>query len=212
MLSTCLRLSHAPAGVASSATIAEGSGSTSGAVLKVLRPASVSDDTVASYMIRAYTDAEGSTKVRDGMSGELRVQAAAAGWGQGRNQEVWLWQECADSGWWLGGAHSPPCPQFGEEVRGSNTATGADGLSLATAFAFPYPYTTAAKLWFKVTVVVGGTRSDASPIYGPIIMGALMHAHVVALLWCMVAGAGMCSCAAVHIREPHAQHMAVRSI
>ena len=82
------------------------------------------------------------------------------------------------------GASSPPCPQFGEEVRGSNTANGANGLSLATAFAFNYPYTAAAKLWFKVTVVVGGTRSDASPIYGPIIMGALRRGHVV-LLPCM---------------------------
>lgn len=56
-------------------------------------------------------------------------------------------------------------------MRGSNTASGANGLSLATAFAFPYPSTAAAKLWFTVTVVVGGTRSPASPIYGPIIMG-----------------------------------------
>ena len=63
-------------------------------------------------------------------------------------------------------------------MRGSNTAAGANGLSLATAFAFPYPYTAAAKLWFKITVVVGGTRSDASPIYGPVIMGALRPGHV----------------------------------
>ena len=61
--------------------------------------------------------------------------------------------------------------QFGEEVKGSNTDPNADGLTQATAFAFPYPATAAAKLWFKVTVVVGGTRSDASGIYGPIIMG-----------------------------------------
>lgn len=71
MLSTWLCLPRMPAGVASSATIAEGSGSTSGAVLKVLRPTSVSDDTVASYMIQAYTDAGGSSKVRHGMPRQL---------------------------------------------------------------------------------------------------------------------------------------------
>ncbi|PRW20837.1 Ig-like domain repeat [Chlorella sorokiniana] len=109
-------------GVSSSASIAEGTGSTSGALLKVLRPENVSDDTVATYLIQAYTNAAGTAK-------------------------------------------------YGEEVRGSNTASGANGLSLATAFAFPYPSTAAAKLWFTVTVVVGGTRSPASPIYGPIIMG-----------------------------------------
>lgn len=64
-----------------------------------------------------------------------------------------------------------PCLQFGEEVKGSNTDPSADGKTPATAFVFAYPYTTAAKLWFKVTVVVGGTRSDASGIYGPVIMG-----------------------------------------
>lgn len=67
MLSPGLYVPRVPAGVSSSATISEGSGSTSGAVLKVLRPTSVSDDTVASYMIQAYSDAEGSTKVRHGV-------------------------------------------------------------------------------------------------------------------------------------------------
>ncbi len=61
--------------------------------------------------------------------------------------------------------------QFGEEVRGNNSRSGADGLSFATAFVFPYPFTAAAKLWFKVTVVVGGTRSPASGLYGPIVVG-----------------------------------------
>lgn len=69
-------------------------------------------------------------------------------------------------------------------MRGNNTAAGADGKTPATAFVFPYPYTGPAKLWFKVTVVVGGTRSSASDIYGPIIMGALRRGHVV-LLPCM---------------------------
>ncbi|PRW20946.1 fibronectin type III domain-containing [Chlorella sorokiniana] len=59
----------------------------------------------------------------------------------------------------------------GEKVRGNNSRTGADGKSNSSAFAFPYPYTAAAKLWFKVTVVVGGTRSAASAIYGPIVVG-----------------------------------------
>ena len=70
--------------------------------------------------------------------------------------------------------YPPPCPptQFGEEVRGNNTRSGADGKAQATAFVFPSPYTTAAKLWFKVTVVVGGTRSAASEAKGPVIMGA----------------------------------------
>ena len=57
-------------------------------------------------------------------------------------------------------------------MKGSNTASGADGTTPDTAFVFAYPYTAAAKLWFKITVVVGGTRSGASDIYGPVIMGA----------------------------------------
>ena len=78
--------------------------------------------------------------------------------------------------------HAPPAahPQFGEEVRGNNTASNADGKTPASAFVFPYPYTGAAKLWFTVTVVVGGTRSSASPIYGPVIMGALSNCKVAA--------------------------------
>ena len=63
-------------------------------------------------------------------------------------------------------------------MRGNNTAAGADGKTPATAFVFPYPYTGPAKLWFKVTVVVGGTRSSASDIYGPIIMGALSNCNL----------------------------------
>ena len=64
-------------------------------------------------------------------------------------------------------AQAPACPfgaitQVGSEVRGNNTAAGADGKE--RAFVFRYPYTSAAELWFKVTVVVGSTRSDASVI------------------------------------------------
>lgn len=56
-----------------------------------------------------------------------------------------------------------PCVQVGSEVRGNNTAADADGTA-AKPFVFPYPYTSAATLWFKVTVVVGTTRSDASEL------------------------------------------------
>ena len=49
-------------------------------------------------------------------------------------------------------------------MRGNNTASNADGKSEVSAFVFPYPYTAAAKLWFKVTAVMGGTRSDASEL------------------------------------------------
>ena len=56
-------------------------------------------------------------------------------------------------------------------MRGNNSRSGADGKANASAFVFPYPYTAAAKLWFRVTVVVGGTRSGQSDLYGPIVVG-----------------------------------------
>lgn len=54
--------------------------------------------------------------------------------------------------------------QVGSEVRGNNSRSGADGKSQDKAFVFRYPYASAAELWFKVTVVVGTTRSDASMV------------------------------------------------
>ena len=50
-------------GVSTSASIVAGSGSTAGAELSVLRPTNVSDDAVATYLIQAYSDEEGNTKV-----------------------------------------------------------------------------------------------------------------------------------------------------
>ena len=63
------------------------------------------------------------------------------------------------------------CLQVGSEVRGNNTADGADGKQASSAFAFPYPYTTGAQLYFTVAVVVGTTRSNASLVYGPVVVG-----------------------------------------
>ena len=54
---------HPTAGVSSSATIVGGSGDTSGATLRVLRPDNMSDDAVATYLIQAYSDADASIKV-----------------------------------------------------------------------------------------------------------------------------------------------------
>lgn len=126
MLSTWVWLPCVPAGVASSATIAEGSGSTSGAVLKVLRPTSVSDDTVASYMIQAYTDAAGSTKVRHGVTGQLRLRAADACIGQGGGKGVAVLAQAGASGCllsslpavWRGGARQQHCRGSGWQDTG----------------------------------------------------------------------------------------------
>ena len=86
-----------------------------------------------------------------------------------------------------------PCAQVGNEVRGNNTAEGADGKSQASAFVFPYPFTTGAQLYFTVTVVVGGTRSEASLVFGPIVVGEWR------LQWWCVTGrcARWCNTAAV---------------
>ena len=54
------------AGISSSATIVGGSGDTSGATLRVLRPDNMSDDAVATYLIQAYSDADASIEVGDG--------------------------------------------------------------------------------------------------------------------------------------------------
>lgn len=56
-------------------------------------------------------------------------------------------------------------------MRGNNTADGADGKAEASAFVFPYPFTAGAELYFRVTVVVGGTRSPASEKWGPVVVG-----------------------------------------
>ena len=82
-------------------------------------------------------------------------------------------------------------------MRGNNTRSGADGKTQATAFVFPYPYTAAAKLWFKVTVVVGGTRSAASATRGPVIMGAWVQS-----------GAGLCLSAHPPVQAAHARTLA----
>lgn len=77
MLSACACLSLrtlCPAGISSTPGISSASGDTSGAELKVLRPDTMADDAVATYLIQAYTDAEGSTKVRH----PTAVAAAAA--------------------------------------------------------------------------------------------------------------------------------------
>ncbi|PRW20918.1 fibronectin type III domain-containing [Chlorella sorokiniana] len=102
--------------------ILDASGDTSGATLRVTRPDTLPDDAVATYLIQAFSDAEGTSKV-------------------------------------------------GSEVRGNNTADGADGKQASSAFAFPYPYTTGAQLYFTVAVVVGTTRSNASLVYGPVVVG-----------------------------------------
>ena len=158
------------AGIATTASILSGSGDTSGATLQVLRPDNMSDDAVATYLIQAYSDAGATTKVgceRAGLTGVVADVLLGRFAGQPRppfhcHTKQAFTHMCPPP--------SPP-PQFGEEVRGNNTRAGADGKAQATAFVFPYPYTTAAKLWFKVTVVVGGTRSPASATYGPIIVG-----------------------------------------
>ena len=83
-------------GVSTSASIVAGSGSTSGAELKVLRPTNVSDDAVATYLIQAYSDEKGDTKVSC-----CRLRSAA--WGhagltrwQGRlGCRQWRVQACA---------------------------------------------------------------------------------------------------------------------
>lgn len=150
-------LNHA--GISSSATIVGGSGDTSGATLRVMRPDNMSDDAVATYLIQAYSDDKGTAKVgrwagcvccsTQHARTDLPVVPAVPNPHQ---------LQCT-------GSRCPPCEQVGNEVRGNNTAEGADGKSQASAFVFPYPYTTAAKLWFKVTVVTGGTRSPASQLF-----------------------------------------------
>ena len=60
---------------------------------------------------------------------------------------------------------------MGSEVRGNNTADGADGKTVETAFAFAYPYTAAAELYFTVSVVVGNTRSNASAVSTAVVVG-----------------------------------------
>lgn len=59
-------------------------------------------------------------------------------------------------------------------MRGNNTADGADGKAAASAYVFHYPFTTGAQLYFRVTVVVGGTRSDPSEKWGPVVVGELL--------------------------------------
>lgn len=92
-------------------------------------------------------------------------------------------------------------------MRGSNTASGADGKAPDTAFAFAYPYPGPAKLWFRVTVVSGGTRSDASEVYGPVVMGALRGgaacAPPAARLWCWRTSASCTPCAWAWHRNWH---------
>ena len=56
-------LHSAPAGISTTPSISSISGDTSGATLRVMRPGTMADDAVASYVIQAYTDAEASTKV-----------------------------------------------------------------------------------------------------------------------------------------------------
>lgn len=56
-------------------------------------------------------------------------------------------------------------------MRGNNTADGADGKAADTAFVFPYPYTSAAQLYFTVSVVVGNTRSNASAVSSAVVVG-----------------------------------------
>lgn len=51
------------AGISSSPTIIDGSGDTSGATLRVLRPDDMSDDAVATYLMQAYSDADAAAKV-----------------------------------------------------------------------------------------------------------------------------------------------------
>ena len=51
------------AGISSVAAIVNGTGSTAGAELQVLRPGNMSDDAVATYLIQAFSDESGNTKV-----------------------------------------------------------------------------------------------------------------------------------------------------
>ena len=169
----------AAAGISSSPTIVGGSGDTSGATLQVQRPGNMSDDAVATYLIQAFSDADGKTKVgrRAGVC-VLPLTACPADLapfahhqGPGPHQ---LQMHST--------AATPPCVQVGNEVRGNNTADGADGTD-GKAFVFPYPFTTGAQLYFTVTVVVGGTRSGASLVYGPIVVGEWRLAAQVACHW-----------------------------
>ena len=50
-------------GISTAASIIDGTGDTSGATLQVLRPESMADDAVATYLIQAYSDENGNTKV-----------------------------------------------------------------------------------------------------------------------------------------------------
>lgn len=52
-----------PAGISSTPGISSATGGTSGAELKVLRPGTMADDAVATYLIQAYSDEAGNTKV-----------------------------------------------------------------------------------------------------------------------------------------------------
>ena len=51
------------ADVSTRPTIVGASGDTSGATLRVVRPGTMPDDAVATYLIQAYSDAEGTAKV-----------------------------------------------------------------------------------------------------------------------------------------------------
>ncbi len=70
-LSLHLHVDHAPAflptGISSVAAIVNGTGSTAGAELQVLRPGNMSDDAVATYLVQAYSDENGNTKARTGI-------------------------------------------------------------------------------------------------------------------------------------------------
>ena len=101
-----------------------------------------------------------------------------------------------------------PCVQVGSEVRGNNTAADADGTA-AKPFVFPYPYTSAATLWFKVTVVVGTTRSDASELSSAGVVVGECAGCCASLLARREADAGRCGvlqgncCAACQLCQDH---------
>ena len=56
-------MTHVAAGISSSPGITSATGDTSGATLRVLRPDTMADDAVATYLIQAYSDEKGNTKV-----------------------------------------------------------------------------------------------------------------------------------------------------
>lgn len=208
------RPGHA-ADVSSMPTIVGSSGDTSGATLRVVRPGTMPDDAAATYLIQAYSDAQGNTKVGGGASALVPRPCipcrSYAGIGPAKHKEqLLLPAECALvplSGYGGGGGecscgcgscagdgcaqacvracpqptHQPPSArphrlQVGSEVRGNNSAAGADGKTADTAFAFPYPYTSAAQLYFTVSVVVGTTRSNASALSDAVVVGTCAEA------------------------------------